>query len=163
MKDDLKTLSDEQKNALVDFFYKSFKNGEKIEVEAEDRFLFKINDIRYSISMSLFDKNKILRFRAYNSKSGRDLHVDADDKILDPVKIQFITDYVINVRTNSGIGTHFSDDEFSEITGIEPNLLMERNKKITHIIEKIEEKVEPIKIIIDEPKRKGLFNRWRNI
>jgi len=162
MKDDLKTLSDEQKITLLDFFYKSVKNGEKIEVESEERFTFRINDIRYSISMSLFDKNKILVFRATNSKSGRDLSISADDKVLDPVKIQFITDYVINARTNSGIGTNFSDDEFSEITGLEPNLLMERNKKITHIIEKIEEKVEPTKIITDEPKRKGFFNRWRN-
>lgn len=162
MNDDLKTLSNEQKIALVEFFYKSVKSGQIIEVESVDRFIFNTNGIRYSIAMSLFDKNKILRFRAYNHKSGRDLHVDTDDKILDPAKIQFITDYVINVRTNSGIGSHFSDDEFTEITGVQPNLLMERNKKITHLIEKIEEKIEEPKIIINEPKRKGFLNRWRN-
>jgi len=155
MKDSLKTLSDEQKNSLVNFFYKSVRDGQKIELESDDRFKFIIDNIKYSISMSLFDKTKILRFRTYNMNTSRELYVDADDSVLDQSKISYITSHINNIVMNSGIGTHFSDDEFTEITGLETNISLERNKKINHLIDKIEEKV-------DKPKKKGIFNIWKN-
>ena len=133
IKDSPKTLTQEQKEAIVQFVVKWIKDGKLIKQGSSDTsFTIIDNDIWYMLSLSIFDKTELFSISVSNDKIGTRISVYGKD-VLDKLAVKYIGNYLNSMITlNTG---ELTDAEFNEITNLDIDITVSRAKKIKHIKE----------------------------
>jgi len=135
MKDIVKTLTQEQKESIVDFVYSWIKNNKNVEMNSDlGGFTFTDQDIRYHSMMSMFDKNELFSISIYNSKLDLKIMVHMGD-IINREPVKFIENYILSQQIQSGQGSILSDSDFFSITNIEADPSKLRARKIMKLRE----------------------------
>ena len=133
IKDSPKTLTQEQKEAIVQFVVKWIKDGKLIKQGSSDTsFTIIDNDIWYMLSLSIFDKTELFSISVSNDKIGTRISVYGKD-VLDKLAVKYIGNYLNSMITLNT--EELTDAEFNEITNLDIDITVSRAKKIKHIKE----------------------------
>jgi hypothetical protein len=131
-RDSKKTLTQEQKEAVIDFVADWIKSGKPTkECIVESMRSIEDGDISYNISMCSFgDRSKLFSVSVVNDILNLRIVVLADE-IINKSSITYIENYMIGlILSDTG---ELTNDEFNKITGLEVDPSILRAKKILHI------------------------------
>lgn len=135
MKDIVKSLTQEQKESIVEFVAKWLKDGKTVDISGDySNLTITSGDIRYFVSMGIFDKNELFSIIVMNTSLNVKLSVQVKD-INNQSLVKDIENFLISQQIQNGIGSELTDMDFYNVTNIEVDPSKLRARKITKLRE----------------------------